>query len=151
MPRRPGANAIDIGGGRPWSGAAALRWKGNMMPGLRYHHIGIPTDRPLPKEDYDPRYRMTASGYAQSQYGIEWMAFEADCPLPDPVKTIPHVAFVVDDLDAAIAGKEVIIGPNSPAEGVRVAFIVENGAPVEFLQFTRPESEIWPEGAKFGT
>jgi len=119
------------------------------MPELLYHHIGIPTDKPLPKEDYNPEYKMTASGYYQSRYGIEWMTFDSDCPLPELVKTVPHVAFVVDDLDAAIEGKEVIIEPNSPIEGVKVAFIVENGAPVEFLQFDRPESEIWPHDAKF--
>ncbi len=121
------------------------------MPELHYHHIGIPTNRPLPTEHYDPKYKMTASGYAQSRYGIEWMAFDADCSLPELVKTVPHVAFVVDDLDAAIAGQEVLIEPDSPVEGVRVAFVVENGAPVEFLQFLRPESEIWPCGAKFRT
>jgi hypothetical protein len=27
-----------------------------------------------------------------------------------------------------------LIAPNSPSPGVRVAFIVDNGAPVEFLQ-----------------
>jgi len=116
---------------------------------LRYHHIGIPTDKSLPKEDYNPEYKMTASGYYQSRYGIEWMTFDSDCPLPELVKTVPHVAFVVDDIDTAIEGKEVIIEPNSPSEGVKVAFIVENGAPVEFLQFDRPESEIWPHNAKF--
>jgi hypothetical protein len=30
--------------------------------------------------------------------------------------------------------KEILIEPNSPSEGVMVAFIVENGAPIEFLQ-----------------
>jgi hypothetical protein len=28
----------------------------------------------------------------------------------------------------------VLIAPNSPSPGVTVAFIVENGAPIEFLQ-----------------
>jgi hypothetical protein len=50
------------------------------------------------------------------------------------VKTVPHVAFEVDDLRAELAGKEVLIMPNSPSPGVTVAFIVENGAPIEFLQ-----------------
>ncbi len=27
---------------------------------------------------------------------------------------------------------------NSPSDGVRVAFIVENGAPIEFLEFSDP-------------
>ncbi len=119
------------------------------MPELRYHHVGIPTDRPLPDDDYVPAFKIYASGYLRSPYGIEWMKFDPDCPLPELVKTVPHVAFVVDDLQAAIAGKDVLIAPNSPSAGVTVAFIVANGAPIEFLQFDRPEDEVWPPGAKF--
>ena len=119
------------------------------MEKLRYHHIGIPTNKPLPKEDYSPEYKMTASGYYKNPYGIEWINFDSDCPLPELVKKVPHIAFVVDNIEAAITGKNVIIEPNSPAEGVTIAFIEVNGAPVEFLQFDRPESEIWPRGAQF--
>jgi hypothetical protein len=119
------------------------------MPQLRYHHVGIPTDRPLPEADYIVAFRTYASGYLRSPYGIEWMKFDPDCPVPELVKTVPHIAFVVDDLQAALAGKEVLIPPNSPADGITVAFIVDNGAPVEFLHFDRPEAEVWPPGAKF--
>jgi len=42
------------------------------------------------------------------------------------VQEAPHVAFQVDDLEAEIAGKEVLIPPNSPSPGVRVAFIVDD-------------------------
>lgn len=119
------------------------------MPRLRYHHLGIPTDRPLPEGDYIAAFKMYASGYEQSPYGVEWMKFDPGCPLPELVKTVPHVAFVVEDLRAEIAGKEILIAPNSPAEGITVAFIVDNGAPVEFLQFDRPEAEVWPREAKF--
>jgi hypothetical protein len=38
----------------------------------------------------------------------------------------------------ANAGREILIPPNSPSDGVRVAFIVENGAPIELLEFTDP-------------
>ena len=43
------------------------------------------------------------------------------------------------DLDEAIKDKEVIIEPNFPSKGVRVAFILENGVPVEFLEFKQTE------------
>ena len=104
---------------------------------MKYHHIGIPTTEKKPREVYLERYKMYVSGFEESPHGIEWMRFEEGCPLPEIVKAVPHVAFEVDDLEAAIAGKEVIIEPNSPSEGVRVAFIVENGAPVEYLQFAK--------------
>ncbi len=119
------------------------------MPELRYHHIGIPTTTPRPGEEYNEEYKFYACGYFESPYGVEWLRFDADCAVPELVKTVPHVAFVVEDLEAALKGKEVIIEPNSPTEGVTVAFIVDNGAPIEFLQFHRPESEIWPHDSKF--
>jgi hypothetical protein len=65
------------------------------------------------------------------------MRFEPEAPVPELVRIVPHVAFEVDDLSAEIAGKEILIAPNSPSPGVTVAFIVENGAPVEFLQFDK--------------
>jgi hypothetical protein len=119
------------------------------MPELKYHHIGIPTDRDLPPQDYIPAYKMYASGYPESPYGIEWLKFDPDCPMPDLVREVPHIAFVVRDIREAIKGKDVLIEPNSPSPGVTVAFIVDNGAPVEFLQFDRPEDEVWPPAAKF--
>jgi len=45
------------------------------------------------------------------------------------------VAFVVDDLAQALAGKEILISPNSPSEGVTVAMILSDGVPVELLEF----------------
>jgi hypothetical protein len=69
------------------------------------------------------------------------MRFDPDSPLPELVKTVPHVAFVVEDIAAAIAGRNVLIEPNSPADGVTVAFIIDNGAPIEFLQFDTADPE----------
>ncbi len=62
------------------------------------------------------------------------MRFEEDSPLPEIVKTIPHLAFEVNDLDEALKNFKVIIESNSPSEGYRVAFIEENGVPVELLE-----------------
>lgn len=101
----------------------------------KYHHVGIPTEMPRENETYLEELKVYVSGYETSRYGVEWMRYEADSPLPELVKTIPHVAFEVDDLEAEIQGKEVLIAPNSPSEGITVAFIVENGAPIEFIQF----------------
>ena len=62
------------------------------------------------------------------------MRFEPGSPVPEIVRTVPHVAIEVDDLEEALKGKEILIPPNSPSAGVTVAFILDNGAPVEFLK-----------------
>ncbi len=102
---------------------------------MKYHHIGIPTTEERPGEVYLERFGMHVVGFENSAYGVEWLRFEPTSPMPELVKTVPHVAFVVDDIEKAIEGKEILIEPNSPTPGVMVAFIVENGAPIEFLSF----------------
>ena len=102
---------------------------------MKYHHIGIPTTAPRPDEVYLEQFGMYVSGFESNRYGVQWMRFESDSPLPELVRTVPHVAFEVEDLAAALEGREILIEPNSPSPGVTVAFIVDNGAPIEFLEF----------------
>ena len=101
---------------------------------LKYHHLGIPTKNSIKGEEYLPDYKIFHYGYEKSEFGIEWMRYEEGCNLPEIVKTIPHVAFEVEDVYEAIKGRKVIIEPNSPSDGVLVAFIEENGAPIELIQ-----------------
>lgn len=103
---------------------------------MRYDHVGIPTREAREGERYLEEFGMWVSGYETSPFGVEWMRFDETSPLPELVRTVPHVAFEVDDLDEAIRGKEILIQPNSPSAGVRVAFIVDNGAPIELLERT---------------
>lgn len=48
------------------------------MPELKYHHIGIPTDRELPEEDEVEDCQLYAPGDLENPYGIEWMNFDKD-------------------------------------------------------------------------
>ncbi len=109
--------------------------------GWRYHHIGIPTNVERPGETHLEQYGLYVSGFSTSPYGVEWMRFEKTSPLHELIKTTPHVAFEVDDLEAALVGQDVIYPPGSPSEGVRAAMIVHNGALVELIWF-RNHSEV---------
>ena len=106
--------------------------------GWRYHHIGIPTDTPRDGEVYLEEYRVYVSGFDTSAYGVEWMRFEEKSPISELVRTVPHIAFEVDDLDRALEGKKLIGEPTSPMAGIRVAMILHNGMPVELLEFSKP-------------
>ena len=113
--------------------SAIRRW------GWRYHHTGVPTDQPRQGERYLAQFKMYVSGFPDSPYGIEWMRFDADSPISQLVRTVPHVAFEVDDIDEALEGKQVLAAPGSPSPGVRTAMIVDDGCPIELIQFTEAE------------
>ena len=104
--------------------------------GWRYHHIGIPHTQPRAQEHHVVHLGVHVSGFETSPYGIEWIRFEPHCHVPEIVKTVPHIAFAVDDLDEALKGREILIAPTEPSAGVRVAFILDDGAPVELLEFS---------------
>ena len=106
---------------------------------MRFHHIGIPTDERKEGEMYLEQLKIYVTDHESNPYGIQWMRFDPDCPLPDLVKRVPHAAFQVPNLEEAIAGKDVLIRPNYPSPGVMVAFIVQDGAPIEFLQIRNPK------------
>ena len=104
---------------------------------MKYHHVGIPTSGSFEGEIPLPHLKVTVSDHGNNPFGIQWQRYWEGAPYPDLVKTVAHVAFEVDDLQAAIKGQKVIIEPNSPSRGVVVAFIEVNGAPVELLQVDR--------------
>jgi hypothetical protein len=108
---------------------ATSRW------GWRYHHTGVPTTERREGERYLPQFGLYVSGFPDSPYGIEWMRFEPGSPVEPLIQAVPHVAFQVDDIDEALVGKQVLTPPNSPSGGVRVAMIVDNGCPIELIEF----------------
>jgi len=116
---------------------------------LTFHHVGIPITEKLPEETYNPALSMHATGYFDSPYAMEWMEFDKNSKLPDIIKTQPHIGYVVEDLKKAIKGRKIILEPTSPCEGVTVAFILEGRDLIEFLQFDKPEQEVWPHPNKF--
>jgi hypothetical protein len=103
--------------------------------GWRYHHLGIPTQTPRPGEKHLPEFGMYVSGFETSPFGVEWMRFLKDSPLPEILRTLPHLAFVVEDLEAALEGREILFGIHAPSAGVRTAMILDDGAPIELMEF----------------
>ena len=104
---------------------------------MKFNHIGIPTTDRFDGEIDLPHLSMTVSHHQSNPCGIQWQRYWDGAPYPDLVKTVPHVAFEVDNLAEALGAQEVIIPPNSPSQGVTVAFIKVAGAPVELLEIDR--------------
>ncbi len=114
--------------------------------GWRFHHVGVPTATARPGEIFLEAFGLHVSGFGSSPYGVEWMRFDPDSALHELIRTVPHVAFEVDDLEAALAGQQVLHPPGSPSEGVRSAMIAHDGAPIELISFARPPARTPRDG-----
>ena len=107
--------------------------------GWKYHHLGIPTDRIMPDEKYLPQFKLYVSGFNDSPFGIEWMRYEKDSLIDPLIQSVPHLAFEVADIDYELSAHhlKILTPPNHPGEGIRVAMIEHNGAPVELIEFAK--------------
>jgi len=68
------------------------------MQTLHFHHVGIPVKEKIAGMIYNESLKLYTTDYFDNPYGIEWMYFDHDNPLPDVIKTVPHVAYRVDNL-----------------------------------------------------
>jgi hypothetical protein len=107
----------------------------------QFHHVGVITDEPQPGEIYVAATKVFVTNPGDHPYRIEYLRFEPDSPVQGPLRMLPHMAFQVDDLRAALVGEAVLLGPFRPMPGLEVAFIMKDGAVFEFMQF---------EGSSFG-
>jgi hypothetical protein len=82
-----------------------------------------------------------------SAYNVEWLRFEPDSPIAGPLRTEPHVAYRVDDVQRAIEGHQVLAEPFDPTgtgdNFLRVAFVEVDGAVIELMQYGNPDEEGW--------
>jgi hypothetical protein len=96
----------------------------------------------MPGETYITEFKVFVSGFNLSPFGIEWMRYEEESPVHELIRSVPHLAFEVSDLEHEINIHDlnVITRSNSPSDGVRVAMIEHNGAPVELIEFSKKQT-----------
>lgn len=107
-----------------------------------FHHIGLPTDEPQTGETYVADTKVWVTRPENHPYRVEFLRFEPDSPVTGPLRDLPHVAFRVEDMDAALAGEKVILEPFQPMPGLTVAFFLKDGAVFEYMVFEHGATEF---------
>ncbi|MCU6675430.1 hypothetical protein [Leclercia adecarboxylata] len=116
-----------------------------MKAGIHYefHHFGIPLQDGIPEGSFSEKAGMYTADNP-GKFRVQWHRFTHGSPLPPLLKTVPHVAFKVNSLSAAIEGEEIILGPYEPIDCYRVAVINHAGVSIELIETTLSDDEIWP-------
>lgn len=104
------------------------------MAAIEFNHFGVPTSVKSENENYFEDIKVYATDPETHPYRVEFLRFEADSPLHEAVRTRPHAAFLVPNLDAAIEGQDVIIPPFDVNDVLRVAFIQDKEAVIELME-----------------
>ncbi|NQT14794.1 MAG: hypothetical protein HQ582_18720 [Planctomycetes bacterium] len=102
---------------------------------LEFEHIGIVTIRKKPNERFVPATRVWVTDFTEHPYRVEWLRFEPDSPVTGPVREMPHVAYRVDDIEAAGEGMSVLIAPFDAGPRFAGFYQAADGAVVEFVKY----------------
>lgn len=113
---------------------------------MQFDHIGIPVNEPQPTEFWVPESKCWVTNPRTHPQRIEYLRFES-MPELEPgsaewkLWNMPHLAYRVENLEAAIAGDELVLGPFQPGPFATVAFVHKNGLIVEYLDYH--DTEHW--------
>lgn len=99
-----------------------------------FHHFGVPCTKPIENSTFIEGANVHVTDPAAHPYWVEFLYFAPDSPMPKQVQNTPHTAFMVDDLEKALEGQNVIIPPTDIDETLKIAFIMDGPALIELMQ-----------------
>jgi hypothetical protein len=109
-----------------------------------FDHMGVVTEVEQPNESWVEATRVWVTSPREHPYNVEFIRFSHDSPVTGPLRTDPHVAYRVPDLEAAIEGHDVVLAPFEAGDGfVRAAFVDVRGVLIEFMQYRNPDETGW--------
>ncbi len=100
---------------------------------MKYLHTGMIVGEKLPDMIYMEPLKVWVTDASKDKYAIELLYFEIDSPMAAAIQEQPHVAYEVEDIDAALEGK-AILWPKMDVGGAYIAFVYDNDTVVEFYQ-----------------
>jgi hypothetical protein len=101
-----------------------------------FNHFGVPCPGPIENSNFLEGGKVHYTDPADHPYNIEFLYFESDSPMHQQLQNTPHVAFMVENLEEALEGQEVIIPPMDINENLKIAFIMDGPAVIELMQST---------------
>ena len=102
---------------------------------LQFDHVGVISTEKRPGESFVPATRVWRTDFQQHPFRVEWLRFEDDSPVPEPVRTMPHVAYRVDDVEAAGQGMKVLLEPLDVGPRIVAFYETSDGAVIEFVKY----------------
>jgi hypothetical protein len=113
----------------------------------RFDHVGLISTQEREGERWVESTRVWVTNPRANPHNVEFVRFAPDSPVSGPLRELPHVAYRVDDLDAALEGQQVLLPPFDPTgrgdDWLRVAFVHAEGIIVELMKYANPDEEGW--------
>ncbi len=99
-----------------------------------FHHVGIITPEKKEGAMYNDVLSVWLTDIDKSPNRIEWCKFEEGSILHELIQKKTHLAYVVPSIEEELKGKNVLFPPMVCNEYLTIAFIEEEGIPIEIME-----------------
>lgn len=105
---------------------------------MKFDHVGYRTEQKRVGEFFYAPNKVWITDSDKNPYKIEWLRYEEDSPVKEPVKSSPHIGYKVENLKEAMKGLKLLLGPLLINENKTVAFCqTSDGAVIELIETRR--------------
>ena len=101
---------------------------------MTYHHTGIPVFEKLEGMMFVDSLKVWITDAGANLYKVEFLYFEPDSPMAAAIQCETHVAYSVANIAEAVKGKRILWPISEPMPGLKIAFIYDEGMPIELMQ-----------------
>lgn len=101
---------------------------------MKLLHIGYPVFEKMEGMMYADSLKVWFTDPSTNPYNIEFVYFEPDCPMAAAIQDTVHIAYQVDNIEEAVKGKSILWPICEPGPGMKIAFVYDQGTPIEFVQ-----------------
>ena len=98
------------------------------------HHFGIPVKEIKEGSTFNEGLKVWLTDIDASPNRIEFLKFEEGTCMPALIQELPHPAYLVPSIEEELKGKKVIFPITVCNEQLTIAFIEEEGLPVEIME-----------------
>ena len=105
---------------------------------MEFMHIGVPTRKEHPGEVYKESMKVYITNPDNHDYKFEYLRYMPDSTFNERVRTTPHIAVKVDDIEEELKKcDEILVEPFPASGGKKLCFAVRDGVIFEFMQFPK--------------
>ena len=98
-----------------------------------FNHVGMVLPEKMEGMIYVEPLKVHITDHAASPNKLEFLYFEPDCPMHTLIQSQAHIAYNVEDINAALEGTKVLL-PALDCGNMIIAFIEEEGVAIELIE-----------------
>ena len=99
-----------------------------------FNHFGIITNDNKDGASFNEALSVWLTDFSKSPNKIEFLKFVKGSCMPELVQTVSHIAYEVPSLEAELKNAKLLFGPFVCDEHLTIAFIEEEGIPIELME-----------------